>query len=185
MKNNSNKYFAFFVVLIFAGVFLSVDSILSNYVYPIKYYDKISTYCTEFNVDESLVLSIIKAESDFDENAVSYVGAKGLMQLMPNTATFIADKIGVSTNDIDLFDSDTNLHLGIAYLSYLMTKFKNIDVVICAYNAGEGEITSWIDGNGNLKEIKFEETENYINKVKQAKIVYDEKLRFYQNAKFK
>ena len=55
-------------------------------------------------------------------------------------------------------------------------KFAHLDVVVCAYNAGEGEVLSWLDSDGKLKTIKFEETKTYLNKVKTALKVYREKL---------
>lgn len=174
----NKKCFAFVFILLLAVTFLSMTYLLLNIIYPLKYISIIKTYCNEFNVEEDLVLSMIKAESNFDVNAISYVGAVGLMQLMPATASFIAEKIGFHNDEINLYDAETNILLGVAYISYLQNKFENQDALICAYNAGEGEVATWLNERGELKEIKFEETQNYLNKVKQAKIVYKEKLKY-------
>ena len=175
MKKN---IFACFFVCLFSLLFLSVDYIFINLTYPIKYYDTVSKYCNEFKIEPVLVFSVIKTESDFNISAKSKVGAIGLMQLMPLTAKFIADKIGFN-EEINLENYETNIHLGIAYLSYLFNRFAYENVVICAYNAGEGVVSKWLNEQGNLKEIEFEETKNYLSKVLYAKQVYKNRLSKY------
>ena len=171
------KYlFALCITILIALLFLSTAFNLNYFIYPLKYYNVVALNAEEFNVDRALVFAIIKTESNFNCNAVSSVGAIGLMQLMPATATFIAEKIGEHKEEINLKNGTINIRLGVAYLSYLQNKFKHLDVVICAYNAGEGEVLSWLDSNGKLKIIKFNETKNYLNKVKTALTVYKQKL---------
>ena len=128
--------------------------------FDLKYDEHISVCCDEYAVDKSLVYAIIKAESNFDQNAISNKGAVGLMQIMPSTATFVSQKIGKQT--FDLTYSKDNLTLGIAYLSYLDKKFDDIKYVICAYNAGEGKVQEWINSGG---EIVFDETKTYLKRV--------------------
>ena len=171
------KYlFALFITILIALLFLSTVYNLSYFIYPLKYYDIVASNADEFCVEKALIFAMIKAESNFDCEAVSKVGAIGLMQLMPKTATFIAGKIGENKDELNLKDSATNVRLGVAYVSYLQNKFAHLDVVVCAYNAGEGEVLSWFDSDGKLKTIKFEETKTYLNKVKTALKVYREKL---------
>jgi soluble lytic murein transglycosylase len=91
------------------------------------------------NVDPMLVVAVIRCESSFNNYAVSHVGAMGLMQVMPDTGTYLADKagfrLGRSTN---LFDAETNISLGTAYLANLIQRFGSIEHALVAYNAGPG-----------------------------------------------
>lgn len=91
------------------------------------------------NMDPLLVIALIRCESSFNNYAVSGVGAMGLMQVMPDTGSYLADKagyrLGRSTN---LFDAETNIELGTAYLANLIQRFGNIEHALVAYNAGPG-----------------------------------------------
>ena len=90
------------------------------------------------------------------------------MQIMPKTADFIAKNL-VNVESYDIFDGDTNLLFGIVYLRYLLDKFNVEDYAILAYNAGEGNVSSWIDGD---LEIPYLETKNYLKRIKRRKSVY-------------
>ncbi|MBO7378027.1 MAG: lytic transglycosylase domain-containing protein, partial [Clostridia bacterium] len=97
---------------------------------------EIERACEKYGVKKEIVLAVIRAESNFRERAISRAGAVGLMQIMPDTARFIADKIGYA--DYDLFFAADNVELGAAYLKYLFEEFSSENVVFAAYNAGEG-----------------------------------------------
>lgn len=133
------------------------------------YEDYVKKYSATYNLEESLVYSIIKVESDFDANAVSGSGALGLMQIIPRTAKWIATEFNEIYEKQNMFNPETNVKYGCFYLNYLFDKFKYIDVVICAYNAGEGVVRDWLDESGNLVEekISYDETKNYLKKVKK------------------
>ena len=150
-------------------VFCIIGFVWQKYFwFDLQYDEYISTCCDEYNVDKSLVYAIVKAESNFDQNAMSNKGAVGLMQIMPSTATFVSQKIGKQT--FDLTDAKDNLTLGIAYLSYLDKKFDDVKHIICAYNAGEGKVQEWIDSGGV---IVFDETKTYLKRVEFNLKVYD------------
>ena len=85
--------------------------------YSIKYSELVEEYCQEYNVDKYLIYATIKAESNFNEKAESKKGAKGLMQLMNSTAQEIADGIGMTIENNDLFVPETNIKLGTIYLN--------------------------------------------------------------------
>jgi soluble lytic murein transglycosylase len=91
------------------------------------------------HVDPMLVIAVIRCESSFNNYAVSHAGAMGLMQVMPDTGTYLADKagfrLGRSTN---LFDAETNIELGTAYLADLIQRFGTLEKALVAYNAGPG-----------------------------------------------
>lgn len=87
------------------------------------------------NIDYHFVLGIITTESRFNINAKSYCGAIGLMQIMPKTAKYIANKYNIEYNE-NLYDIKTNIKIGVAYLSYLKKKFNNYELVAAGYNSG-------------------------------------------------
>ena len=125
------------------------------------------------DVDASLVMAVVKTESDFNPLALSPRGAVGLMQLMPETAEWIAKKENIVSRN--LFDSETNLMLGTAYLKYLMERFGSETLAVIAYNAGEGNLKRWI--SEGREEIPFAETRFYLKKVMLAKKVYSYLLK--------
>ena len=105
-----------------------------------------------FDVDAALVSAVIKAESDYNPRTVSHKGARGLMQLMPATAT----RFGVT----DSFDPTANIYAGTRYLRWLLKTFEgNADLAVAAYNAGEGNVWKY---NGVPP---FRETVNYIRRI--------------------
>jgi hypothetical protein len=106
----------------------------------------------KFDVDAALVSAVIKAESDFNPREVSNKGARGLMQLMPATAT----RYGVTNS----YDPTANVYGGVRYLKWLLQTFEgNADFAVAAYNAGEGNVWKY---NGVPP---FRETINYINRI--------------------
>ncbi|MGC2425173.1 MAG: transglycosylase SLT domain-containing protein [Nitrospirota bacterium] len=113
----------------------------------------IGAKCDKYNVDPSLVKSIIKAESNFNPQAVSPKGARGLMQLMPSTA---AD-MGVRK----IFDPEQNIDGGVKYLRYLLNSFNgDVELSVAAYNCGEGKVIR----NGMCVPA-IPETKDYVRKV--------------------
>ena len=166
IKNKNKTTAIFFAIVV---VFCITGFLWHRYFwFDMQYDTHISTCCNEFDVDKSLVYAIVKAESNFDENAMSSKGAIGLMQIMPSTATFVAQKIGMQT--FDLANPQDNLTLGIAYLSYLGKKFDTQKDVICAYNAGENNVKEWLKNGGD---ILFVETEIYLKRVERNINIYD------------
>ncbi|WP_338865944.1 lytic transglycosylase domain-containing protein [Myxococcus stipitatus] len=92
------------------------------------------------NVDPMLVVAVIRCESSFNNYAVSHVGAMGLMQVMPETGTWLADKAGFELGrKTNLFDAETNVALGTAYLAELIERFGTVEKALVAYNAGPGQ----------------------------------------------
>ena len=158
----------FTVILVFLSSFFIVE--IGGYGAILN---KVKQYSKSENLSPQLVLAIIKTESNFNKNAVSYKGAVGLMQLTKNTANYIA-KITNFNGEIDLFNEDTNLILGIKYLRYLSNKFSDINAVICAYNAGETKVREWLDSSGNLvkNKVEYKETFNFLTKVKRRQSIY-------------
>lgn len=153
-----------------------------KYLYPIEHKEIIFAQCDNFGLDKRLVLSLVKVESNFKVNAKSKKGAVGLMQVTPTTAKFIAKELNVVT--FDLYNPNDNVTFGCYYLGYLLNKFNDTTLALCAYNAGEGNVIEWLknseyshDGK-TLYKIPFKETENYIRKINKA---YNKYTKFYKN----
>jgi len=154
--------------------------------YPVAYTELISQYAKEYELDPYLVQSIMRCESSNDPTATSDAGAIGLMQIMPDTGTWIAHKLdldSVYTQDM-LKDSETNIEFGCWYLRFLNGRFSgNVKQIIAAYNAGHGSVEGWLNDprfseNGELTTIPFEQTARYYEKVTTA---YENYTTLYPN----
>ncbi len=151
------------------------------YNYPQAYEKNVSSYAKRFNVSESLVLAIMRAESHFNSEAYSPVGARGLMQIMPYTATQISRLLGEDgVGDQDLLIPEVNIRLGSRYLSRLQKKFQDqVPLVAAGYNAGPHRVYSWLNTFGTLdmdefiEHVPFVETRNYMKKVVRNYAIYN------------
>ena len=142
-------------------------------MYPTKYSEYVEKYAEENGIDKYLVYAIIKAESNFDPSVKSSADARGLMQLMEETAverSNVIDSHKIET--YDLYDPETNIKLGTSYFAYLLGLYDdNIVLAIIAYNAGLGNVEQWIkDGiiksdGSDIENIPYQETENYVRKI--------------------
>ena len=115
------------------------------YSYPRAYWDIISKAASTGKVDSYLVAALIREESRFDPEVVSWAGAVGLMQLMPSTARRITKDAGFII-DIDrgLFDPGNNILLGTHYLAGLINEFSELPFAIISYNAGENIVNKLV-----------------------------------------
>lgn len=146
--------------------------------YPKQFAESVSKYSEMYGVPEIIIYSMIKTESDFESNAVSSVGAVGLMQIMPDTCEWIASRLGENYEFALMYDPDTNIRYGTYLISFLKLRYGNWETVFAAYNAGHGRVDEWLEseeyssGNGVLHTIPFKETRNYVEKVNDARAVY-------------
>ena len=187
------------VVLIVPILLLAVSSIFhgqsakefTKSLYPIKYEYYVESNAKKFGVDVCLVYGVIRTESGFDPNAVSQAGAIGLMQLMPDTFTwlqnyrtdFMPEKLLDSS---ELYKPDVNIEYGTYLLRYLLDRYDgDVSLAIIAYNAGYGNVDNWL-ADGTIpksgvtsEQIPFPETANYLTRVTEAmenyrELYYDE-----------
>ena len=169
-------YLLFLVVcVIFFVAFLYFELVL----FPVKYSREVEASSKKYGLDSALVYAVIKTESSFRKDVKSSAGAVGLMQILPSTAKWIAEVNNESFESNDLFDVGTNVDYGCFYLRYLFDKFEDVDVVVCAYNAGETKVREWLkDGVLIEDRIDYKETKNYLKKVRQNYRVYKNKELF-------
>lgn len=156
-----------------------IDSVLKT-IYPIEYSEYVEKYSEENGLDKYLVYAIIKAESNFDSHVTSSSNAKGLMQLMEETAIERSNIIDEETIEShDLYDPETNIKLGTSYYSYLLNLYNGNNVLaLTAYNAGLGNVEEWIqegiiksDGS-DIENIPYKETNNYVRKILNSYQMY-------------
>jgi len=137
------------------------------------------------NLDPLFIGALIMAESDWNPHAFSRVGARGLMQLMPETGRRLAERLGVAvTSDDQLFDPTLNLRLGVAYLGELSQRFEGkLLLVLASYNAGEEQVGKWWSNRDGddieefVANIPFRETRRYVQRVY---VYYTEYQRIYR-----
>ncbi len=152
-----------------------------NYFYPMTYSEEIKALGDEYKIESALIASVANAESGFDEKAVSSKGAMGVMQLMPSTAKWLSQKLGVEFSEEKLLEGEYSLTLGAYYLAYLMEVFENKELALCAYNAGPSKVHNWLEDKAcssdgkTLDKIPYKETENYLNKVMKNYRYYSKK----------
>lgn len=162
-------------------IFGSGRQTVMQVAYPLKYRGIVEKYAAQNDLDPYLVYAVIKVESNFNADAVSNAGARGLMQLMEETANDCAAKQNITIKfPDDLYDADKNVMLGTCYLKGLLKSYGDTELALAAYNGGTGNVQKWLknkdlsDGKGGLNQIPFEETEKYVKKVKHAYERYTE-----------
>lgn len=151
-----------------------------RFFYPTHYQKAVLTAAKVNQLDPRLIFSVIRSESKFQKEARSHRGAMGLMQLMPATGVWLADRVGLSHFQIqDLYDPNINITLGSAYLAYLAKRYHgNLVAAVAAYNGGEHNVTNWINTkrwNGRLSgvsKIPFGETRFFVLHVFSAYTIY-------------
>ncbi len=170
------------ILVITLAVACMYSFIERKFTYPLKYDDTVIEFADRYNLDRALVFSVINVESRFDKKAVSSAGAVGLMQITPSTAEYIAKLLDVE--EYELRDERTNVKFGCFYLSYLLKRFVAVDTAICAYNAGEGNVETWLKNKEYskdgiiLEKIPFKETQEYREKIRKN---YKKYSQIYEN----
>lgn len=171
LKRVAIKIICIVLILI---IFLVFSFIVYQTTLSGRYYNLVKSECDKYNLNSITVMSLIKTESNFDKNAKSNKNAIGLMQIKQETAFYVSKMYDIKYDD--LYDYTSNIALGVAYLDYLTKKFVNEDLVLCAYNAGEGTVLSWKEKgyivNDKINYIPYKETRNYLTKIKKLKNFY-------------
>ena len=183
-----------FSILLKAALALGIAFLLVYYglsalmreLYPVRYPEIVQSASEETGLSEALIYAVIKTESGFDPSAESHAGAKGLMQMIPDTFSWIQQKHDGSAEfeEEALLDPETNIRYGCRVLHEMVNLFGNVDTALCAYNAGAGTVQRWLsdpayssDGK-TLDVIPYAETERYVEKVNQNRKIYEELYDF-------
>ncbi len=153
---------------------------LWQFTYPMAFEEQVQGFSKKYDISPALAWAIMRAESQYNPNVISPVGARGLMQLMPFTARQVAKLLGDTiSDDNQLLDPATNIRLGTRYLSRLSKKFDDyVPLVAAGYNAGPHRVWAWLKGFGNLtmdefiEHIPFPETRDYAKKVVRNYAIY-------------
>ncbi|HIK54243.1 MAG TPA: transglycosylase SLT domain-containing protein [Synechococcales cyanobacterium M55_K2018_004] len=149
---------------------LKQDPLYWQALYPFPYLELINSWSSQRQLNPLLVTALIRQESRFEAKIESSAGAKGLMQVMPSTADWIASKI--SLQDFDLEKPEDNVKLGTWYLDYTHQEYDNNSLfAVASYNAGPGAVADWIqrfgysDPDWFVEQIPFPETKGYVESV--------------------
>lgn len=154
------------------------ENMLEKTAYPIKYSEFVDRAADKYNLDKTFIYAIIHTESHFNPDCESYVGAQGLMQIMPETFQWLAKLKKETVSPSDYKDPETNIDYGCYFLKYLTKRYQSKTLAAAAYNAGFNAVDNWLkdpsispDGK-TLESIPYPETDNYVKKVKKASKMY-------------
>ena len=158
---------------------ISMPIIQKKFLYPFPYRTTVENYSVRWQVDKFLAIAVMKVESNFQETAHSQSGAVGLMQIMPETATWIAKQLDEEPDN--LREPEKNIRYGTWYLAELLDEFNGNDVLaLAAYNAGRGNVRQWMEQNhwdktfADVDKIPYAETRDYVKRVLHCRERYSE-----------
>ena len=170
--------YSVFAVAVAALCVFALAKLREDSEYKMLYSAEISAASEEFSVSQELIYAMVRTESGFDPTAKSKAGAMGLMQLLPSTFEEVAGRLKEAPEPAMIYDPLYSIRYGAFYISYLIRCFGNEEAAIAAYNAGMGNVRSWLadsrysDDGKTLKAYPYRETENYVNKVVAAREKY-------------
>ena len=176
------RWLGFLLAVVFAAAIVGAaispwaDKAVQEVSLPLRHDDIIRQQAADKGLDPALIAGVIYAESHFRDQT-SQAGAKGLMQLMPETADYIAEKSGgTAFVQGDLATPQVNISYGSWYLRYLLQKYAGREVLaLAAYNAGEGKVDEWVAAASargeelRAEQIPFAETRHYVDRVLDAR----------------
>ncbi len=176
MKKKSVLIIVLYSLIIVVSIFVILFLVV---LFPVRYKSTILKYSKVYNLNPEVVSAVINIESGFDKNAKSSVGAIGLMQLMPDTAIEIAEKLNVNDFTVNmLYSPEVNIRFGCYYLNYLCTMFDgNLTNALASYNAGFNKVKGWLENsdystNGVVVNPPILETRQYLDKFNYNLKVY-------------
>jgi peptidoglycan lytic transglycosylase len=170
------------LALIVVALMPDFKKAVRDFTLPLAYQDVIREQAAEKHLDPALIAAVIYAETKFDPRPSS-VGAEGLMQIMPQTAQFLAHRSGATTfTTADLGTPRVNISYGSYYLRFLLDHYGQSKLMaIAAYNGGEANVDRWVASahagahRFSLRDIPFPETRAYVQKVLAAQGAYRRK----------
>jgi len=158
----------------------TLERLWMEHRFPLMYEDLILYYSAVHELDPFWVMGLIRAESSFRSHVTSPVGASGLMQIMPSTGEWLAERMGLPFDEASLFEPAYNIRMGTYYLRLLLGMFDTPNTVLAAYNAGMGNVQTWLEDSRysadgfTLHTIPFPETREYVERVNRYTEIYRE-----------
>lgn len=172
--------FALLVLICAIGFYLAAPWVQRKVLYPFDFRPSVERAAVQQGIDPLLVAAVIRTESKFSPRVHSPRGAVGLMQLMPDTARWIAGELGEPFPGTQALENpEVNIRYGVWYLRSLQQEFSgNEMLVLAAYNAGRGNVQQWMAEYGwtesfaDPDQLPFGETRSYVKKVLAARTKY-------------
>lgn len=179
-RSKSSSRITRIIVIVILVLLVTNARDIGRFLFPMPYRQMIFGESAHSGLDACLVAAIVKTESDFNPGAVSVKGARGLMQIMPETGRWVAGKKGLQGFEPDLlFNPEYNVKIGVWYVAELYREYRGDTVlVLAAYNAGRGNVEKWLEQQSwtgerdSIDQIPFPETRQFIRKVLFYQQVY-------------
>ncbi len=168
----------------YLSVMATIKGKLWNYAslrFPLAYEWLFNRYGKRRGIHPETMMALTRQESAFNPSAQSYVGAKGLMQLMPSTARYVSQQIGYPYRGANsLYNPSVNVCLGSAYLQMILGQYNNNRIfTFASYNAGPGRVNTWrkltdgkLDAFSFIESIPFTQTRNYVENILMFELYY-------------
>ena len=153
--------------------------------FPVTYLSQVQSNAGRQELDPAIIFGLMRQESMLDQNAMSAVGARGLMQIMPETGQQIARKLNEPWQaENSLFNPDVNIKYGAFYYKQLLTRFDgHFALAMAAYNAGPNRVSKWLPNDKSvpadiwIETIPYKETRKYVMSVLSYSIIYQQRIQ--------
>ncbi len=174
---NTVKIFSVMLIIValIIAVVLLMPEFEKKFIYKLDYADKVEETAKKYDIDKYLIFAVIKTESNFNENATSNVGARGLMQIMPDAFDWVKSKLKDErgTTFDDMYIAEYNIEYCTYLLNYLLEKYGKENLAVAAYHAGMTSVDNWladdsIAKDGGISEFPSKTTNHYVDKVLNA-----------------
>lgn len=168
------------IIVLAISVFKVAQEKYYQKLYPMEYKELVQKYSKEYNVPEMLIFSVIKNESSFNKDAISSIGARGLMQMTEEAFewTLYREGEGATYTFDDLFTPEISIKYGTYMLSLLLDEFEDEKTALAAYHAGRGKVNEWLANEEYSKDAKtldtipYKDTNWYVENTLKTKETY-------------
>lgn len=179
-----------FLIIVLLGLIIwavcNMEGLSKKYVYPVEYSDLVETASFETGIDKYLIYAVIRTESNFNAEAESEVGARGLMQLMEDAFDWVKFRMedDRSVTYDDMYDPGYNIEYGSFLLKLLYEEYGDERTALAAYHSGRGSVNGWLEDKNyssdgkTLDKIPSDTTQHYVKKVMTA---YEGYTNLYDN----
>ncbi|MCL2637266.1 MAG: lytic transglycosylase domain-containing protein [Oscillospiraceae bacterium] len=191
-RRKKSPIFAVIIAFLITAILIASAKFVHDYLqhewllrtHPLEFTQYVEKYANEYGLDKFLIYAVIKTESSFEADAVSNVGARGLMQIMEDTFDWLSVyRLRESEISFDnMFNPDDNIRYGSYLIAYHLENFGDLDCALAAYFAGDNTVIRWLnnpdysaDGR-TLTAVPDSDTRHYIHKVNTA---YENYIKLY------